>query len=72
MHHKVLRRREVETRTGLSRSSIYTKLDPKSRYHDPTFPRPISLGIRSIGWIDSAIDQWIAKRSDLSKTEAGS
>lgn len=43
---RILRRKQLEDRTGLSRSTIYARLNPKSPNYDPTFPRPIELGHR--------------------------
>lgn len=50
---KILRRPAVEARTGLSRSTIYARILRGS------FPQPISLGPRAVGWIESEIDEWI-------------
>ncbi len=58
---QILRRREVQAQTGLSRSTIYERIREK------TFPLPISLGAKSVGWIKSEIDQWIADRVKLSR-----
>jgi len=58
----VLRMPEVERRIGIKRSSIYARLDPHSKYHDPTFPRPVSLSGRSIGFHADELDQWLAAR----------
>ncbi len=52
----ILRRRAVESRTGLSRSSIYRRLTDGSQ---PPFPHPVSLGNRSVGWIEEEVDAWI-------------
>ena len=52
----ILRRRQVEARTGLSRSSIYQFVS------DGTFPRPVNLGPRSVGWLSHEIDAWLAAR----------
>jgi len=46
----------VKQRTGLSRSTIYAKIAMDE------FPGPVNLGPRSVGWVDSEIDQWIADR----------
>ncbi|MGL6493235.1 AlpA family phage regulatory protein [Aeromonas veronii] len=38
----IIRRNEVEARTGLSRSTIYAKMRPNPKYpnvYDPTFPK---------------------------------
>lgn len=54
----ILRRKSVEARTGLSRSTIYT------RVREGTFPRPIALGddARAVGWIEAEINTWIAEQ----------
>ncbi len=56
---RVVRLKTLVQKIGISRSSIYNKLNPKSRYFDATFPKPISLGLSSVGWIESQIDSWI-------------
>jgi prophage regulatory protein len=66
----ILRRRQVEARTGLSRSSIYAKLrrNPKRpEDYDPTFPRPISVGARAVGWIEAEIDAWLVAKVKASR-----
>ena len=52
----ILRRPEVETRTGLSRSTIYLKVA------QGTFPKPINLGPRAVGWIAEEIDAWLRRQ----------
>jgi prophage regulatory protein len=52
----ILRRREVEARTGLSRSTIYLRCSQK------TFPTPIHLGGRAVGWLESEIDAWLQEQ----------
>ena len=49
----ILRRKQVEARTGLSRSTIYLLIKKG------TFPKPIKLSERSVGWIESEIDDWV-------------
>ena len=63
----ILRRKAVETRTGLSRSTIYDRLSSKSPRFDPSFPRPIHLGLHAVGWIDSEIDAWLHKQINASR-----
>ena len=51
----VIRRKQVEARTGLTRSPIYARIKAG------TFPRQISLGGgKAVGWIESEIEAWIA------------
>lgn len=58
----ILRRRQVEARTGLSRSSIYNKLSAKSQQYDPTFPVQVRLGADAVGWLESEVEAWIQSR----------
>ncbi|OMQ58242.1 AlpA family phage regulatory protein [Burkholderia pseudomallei] len=58
----VLRLKKVTEKTGLSRSSIYYKINPASKYFDASFPKPIRLGAGSIGWLESDLDAWLTTR----------
>ena len=59
--HYILRRPKVEARTGLSRSTIYLKVA------QGLFPRPIPLGPRAVGWIESEVDAWIQQQVTASR-----
>lgn len=61
---RFLRLPEVVARTGLSRSTIYVRLD------QGRFPRPVSLGGRAVGWIESEVDEWIRARIVASRSDA--
>lgn len=52
----VLRRRQVEVRTGLSKSGIYLAIQQGE------FPRPISIGKRAVGWLECDINAWVQER----------
>lgn len=71
--HCLLRCKQLQQESGLSRSTIYAKLDSKSSHYDPTFPKPIKLGARSIAFIQSEVQEWIEKRiaSRCNVTKAG-
>ena len=58
---RFLRLPEVLARTGLSRSTIYVRLD------QGRFPRPVSLGGRAVGWIEAEVDKWIRQRIEASR-----
>jgi predicted DNA-binding transcriptional regulator AlpA len=63
---KVLRLRHVEEMTGLKRSSIYYRMDPRSRYYDPTFPRCFSLSTTesgAVGWDEEQVKTWVAAQA---------
>lgn len=49
----IVRLPRVIERTGLARSTIY------GRIRDGSFPKPVSLGPRAVGWLISDIDSWI-------------
>ena len=58
----VLRLPQVTKRIGLSRSAIYARLDKTANTYDRTFPRPISLGTKTIGFVEAEIDAWLESR----------
>ncbi|MRT14783.1 AlpA family phage regulatory protein [Enterobacteriaceae bacterium RIT711] len=60
---RILRMAELTALLGISRSSIYEKLNPKSRYYDADFPKPIRLGAASVGWRSTSVDEWIVSRT---------
>jgi len=52
----ILRRKQVELRTGLSRSTIYARIQSNQ------FPKPIRLGARAVGWLEAEIDEWLERQ----------
>ena len=69
----ILRRKQVEARTGLSRSSIYARLrhNPKRPGdYDPTFPKPVSVGAKAVGWIEAEIAAWLTAQVEKSRKVA--
>ena len=61
MANMILRLPAVKSRTGLSRSTIYLKVA------EGTFPKPISLGARAVGWVDTEVDSWVSGRIEQSR-----
>lgn len=57
----ILRLPEVKARTGLSRSTIYLRISQDS------FPKPISLGARAVGWVDKEIQDWLDNQIEESR-----
>jgi prophage regulatory protein len=62
MPNAILRLPAVIARTGLSRSSIYLRISSKA------FPKPVLLGARAVGWLESEIEDWIRQRIESSRT----
>lgn len=52
----ILRRKFVEARTGLARSTIYQRIAAG------IFPKPVSLGARAVGWIEAEINAYICNQ----------
>jgi len=49
----ILRLPAVKAATGLSRSTIY------ERVRQGTFPPPVPLGGKAVGWLESEVSAWI-------------
>ncbi|MCO8069373.1 AlpA family transcriptional regulator [Acinetobacter lwoffii] len=59
----ILKRKQVEYKTGLSRSTIYDKMNPKSPRYDKDFPKPVKLSLNAVGWFEQDILTWLKTRS---------
>lgn len=56
MTNRILRLPEVLHSTGLTRSTIYLRISQK------TFPEPVGLGGRAVGWIEQEVQDWLEAR----------
>ncbi len=56
VEHRILRRDEVEAKTGFKRAHLYNLMRAGK------FPKAIRLGIRAVGWDSLEVEQWIAER----------
>lgn len=69
---RILRRKQVEERTGLSRSTIYARINPKSPYYDPAFPKPVELGRGMqnppVGWVEEELDTYLVAQVEKSRS----
>jgi len=66
IQYSILRRKQVQARTGLARSTMYQQIQ------DGTFPRPIPLGPRAVGWLESEVSNWIAERVRIARSDVES
>lgn len=65
---EILRLHQLTRTIGLSRSTVYGLLDPRSPQFDPEFPRPIRLGTSrrgAIGWFKAEVLVWLRSRERL-------
>lgn len=53
---RVLKLKEVLFKTSLGKTTLYMLVK------DETFPKPIPLGLRAVGWLESEVDTWIQSR----------
>ena len=53
MHNRLLRRSQVEEIAGLSRSSIYRRMQKGE------FPRPVKIGSAAVRWKEREIVAWL-------------
>ncbi|HDR9759511.1 TPA: AlpA family phage regulatory protein [Burkholderia cepacia] len=64
---RILRIKRLKDKTGLSRSTVYNKMNPDSKYYDAEFPKSIRLGDSSVGWRESDVDAWLVTRPQAIK-----
>jgi prophage regulatory protein len=62
--NRFLRLRQVKDLLGLSKSAIY------ARIAQGTFPKPVSLGGRTVAWIESEVIAWMNARVDASRGQS--
>ncbi|AIC86754.1 prophage CP4-57 regulatory family protein [Burkholderia thailandensis USAMRU Malaysia  len=55
--NRVVRMRPLIERVGLSKSEIYRRIQAG------TFPQPIALGVRAVGWLERDVELWLATRT---------
>ena len=53
---RLIKLKEVIEKTSLGRSTIYEFMTKG------TFPKQVSLGAKSVAWIESEVDDWIMER----------
>ena len=53
---RIIKLKEVLNKTGLGRSTLYNLINVSG------FPKPIPLGLRAVGWLESEVEGWINKR----------
>lgn len=69
----ILRLKQLQARTGLGRSTIFDRANPRSPRHDPTFPKKIRLGAKAgtsaIGWSADDVQIWLEARIAASRSD---
>lgn len=63
-NHRILRKRAVLDKAGLSHSELYRKIKTGS------FPAPVALGPQAVGWHECEVDAWIEARPRVALAHA--
>lgn len=61
----ILRLKTVLERTGLSRSTLYRRIQAGA------FPKNVHISERCVGWRESAINAWLRSPMCFTETDAG-
>jgi len=56
---RIIRLKQVIETTGLARSTIYKYID------ENTFPKPVPLGDRAVGWVEEEVVDWVLSRVEM-------
>jgi prophage regulatory protein len=66
---RLIRIQEVRSRTGQGTTDIYAGMKAG------TFPESVPIGVRTVGWVESEVEQWIkdriARRGEQPKRKGG-
>ncbi len=62
---RIIRLKEVIDLTGLARSTVYKYVGEGS------FPKPVSLGDRCVGWVDTEVQDWILDKIEARDLDEG-
>lgn len=60
---KLIKLIDVKNTTGLARSTIYKYVANGS------FPKPVSLGRKSVAWVESEVQEWIMDKIEQRDSE---
>lgn len=55
----VIRLKTLLEMLGVSRSTVYLRINPRSKYYDPIFPKSIPLGMKAKGWVLEDVHAYI-------------
>lgn len=56
VNSRIIRLPEVKNLTGISRTNIYELIKKRK------FPKQLNLGPRSVGWVESEVQEWFQQR----------
>lgn len=68
----IIRKAALLKKIGISKSTLYNRLNPKSIYRDQSFPKPFKIGLSCLGWDESEVDAWLESQKNQSRTSQAS
>mgnify|MGYP001546892276 FL=1 len=60
---QIIRMGEVSKLSGLSRSTLYEKLNEKSSRYDNSFPKQLKLSRNAVGWLEHEVLEWLDSKA---------
>ena len=67
MQNAIIRPAQIKQVVGIGHTLAYAKLDTKSPYYDPSWPRPVRLSARAVGWRLDEIQAWLDAQARVGK-----
>lgn len=55
----VIRLPKLTQLLSVSRSTVYLRINPRSKYYDPRFPKALRLGSKAVGWLLADVHDYI-------------
>lgn len=62
---RVIKLQEVLNLLSISKSYHFAKLDKNSESFDPTYPKPLSIGNRSVRYVEQEVLDWLHARKEM-------
>lgn len=62
--------KQVTALTSLSKTSIYARITPNPKRpsdYDPTFPKPVRLGVNRVAWVLAEVQAWANSKIESSR-----
>ena len=60
---QIIRMGDVSKLSGLSRSTLYEKLNEKSSRYDNSFPKQLKLSRNAVGWLEHEVLEWLDSKA---------
>jgi prophage regulatory protein len=62
MQTTITRPANIKQAIGIGKTLAYAKIQPGNKAYDPTFPLPVRLSSRAVGWRTDELQTWLDSR----------